>query len=59
MLLEIMDTTEGGNLLAVKDVRLVACELLLGCGSAVRRRAARCVCVVREEKLPAADVLKG
>lgn len=49
MLLEIMETTEGGNLLAVKDVRLVTGEQLLRRGSAARRKAACGFRIVKEE----------
>lgn len=53
MLLEIMYTTEGGDLLTVKDVRLVAGQSLLGCADVVRRRAVRYLQIVKEEKLSA------
>ena len=49
MLLEIMDTTEGGNLLAVKDAWLLTGEQLLGCESAVCQRAAYGFWIVKEE----------
>jgi uncharacterized membrane protein len=59
MPLEIMDTTEGGNLLTVKDVRLVAGQQLLQFGSAVCRRAARRSQIVKEEKLATVGALES
>jgi hypothetical protein len=59
MLLKIMDTTEGGNFLTIKDVRLVAGQQLLRFGSAVCRRAARCFQIVKEEKLSTVGALES
>ena len=59
MLLKIMDATEGGDFLTVKDVRLVAGQQLLRFGSAVRRRAARCFQIVKQEKLSTVGALES
>ena len=54
-----MYTTEGGNLLTVKDVKLVTGQSLLGCENVVRRRAVRYLQIVKEEKLSAVGALES